>query len=208
MWVLIREASAAKNFEALWPLVRSHPDREMLGSDDKHPDGLVDGHIHTLCARAVALDVDVFDVLRATCLDPRDHYTLPIGRPRVGDAADMVLLEDLVDFKVHNTWIEGWSVAANGDTLRDRVPEESPNRFHCTIVRPEDLGVPSTGAERLVVGAFDGQLITTRSHLPEHVEKSFSQPDLPHNVLKPVVVDRYTDRYKAVACVHGLGLEA
>ena len=82
---------------------------------------------------------------------------IPVGRLRVGDAADMVLLEDLVDFKVHNTWIEGWSVAANGDTLMDRVPEESPNRFHCTIMRPEDLGVPSTGAERLVVGAFDCQ---------------------------------------------------
>ncbi len=207
MWVQIREGSAAKNFEALWPLLRSHPDRVMLCSDDKHPDGLVDGHINTLCARAVALGVDVFDVLRAACLNPRDHYTLPIGRLRVGDAADMVLLEDLVDFKVRRTWIEGRLVAENGNTLIERVPEESPNRFHCTPVRLEDLRVPSTGSERLVIGALDGQLVTTKLHMPEHAEHGLSLPDLAHDVLKLVVVDRYTDRYKAVAWVHGFGLK-
>jgi adenine deaminase len=207
MWVQIREGSAAKNFDALWPLLRSHPDRVMLCSDDKHPDGLVNGHINTLCARAVALGVDPFDVLRAACLNPRDHYTLPIGRLRVGDAADMVLLEDLVDFKVRRTWIEGSLVAEDGNTRIDRVPEDRPNRFHCTPVSPGTLQVPSVGTERPVIGALDGQLVTAKLLMPDHVVNGLSMPDPVHDVLKLVVVDRYTDRHKAVGWVHGFGLK-
>jgi adenine deaminase len=207
MWVQIREGSAAKNFDALWPLLRSHPDRVMLCSDDKHPDGLVDGHINVLCAKAVALGVDVFDVLRAACMNPRDHYRLGIGNLEVGDAADMVLLHDLTGFRVYRTWIDGRLVAEHGETLIERVPEVSPNRFHCSPVTPTDLHLDATGDDRLVIGALDGQLITTKLRLPEHVVNGASSPDLANDVLKLVVVDRYTDRHKAIGWVHGFGMK-
>ncbi|MBL8001240.1 MAG: adenine deaminase [Flavobacteriales bacterium] len=207
MWVQIREGSAAKNFEALWPLLNAHPHRVMLCSDDKHPDGLVEGHINDLCRRAVALGVDVFNVLLAACINPRDHYTLPIGRLRVGDPADMVLLDDLVDFRAVRTWIGGRLVAEHGETLIPRVHDATPNRFRCSPVRPTDLRVPSTGPERTVIGALDGQLITNRLRMPEHAVDGASMSDTARDVLKLVVVDRYTDRHKAVAWVHGFGLK-
>ncbi len=111
MWVQIREGSAAKNFEALQPLLHEHWERMMFCSDDKHPDSLVLSHINALCARAVKAGVDVFKVLQVACLNPITHYQLPIGRLRVGDPADMILIEDLTDFKVRQTYVRGSLVA-------------------------------------------------------------------------------------------------
>src|SRR5215210_3586775 len=76
MKVLIREGSAAKNFEALVDLLHEHSDNMMFCSDDKHPDSLVEGHINKLCARAMAKGVDLFKVLSAACINPVFHYKL------------------------------------------------------------------------------------------------------------------------------------
>jgi Adenine deaminase (EC 3.5.4.2) len=117
MKILIREGSAAKNFEALIGLMHEHHDQMMFCSDDKHPDSLVEGHINQLCARAVAKGIDVFKVLQAACVNPVEHYKLPIGRLRTGDAADLIVVEDLKDFRVLQTWLNGKLVAENGRTL-------------------------------------------------------------------------------------------
>ena len=74
MKILIREGSAAKNFEALIELLEDHPKMIMFCSDDKHPDSLVEGHLNQLCARAVAKGHNIFDVIRAACVNPVLHY--------------------------------------------------------------------------------------------------------------------------------------
>jgi adenine deaminase len=74
-------------------------------------------------------------------------------------------------------------------------------------VTPTDLHLDATGDDRLVIGALDGQLITTKLRLPEHVVNGASSPDLANDVLKLVVVDRYTDRHKAIGWVHGFGMK-
>ncbi|MFY8024915.1 MAG: amidohydrolase family protein, partial [Sediminibacterium sp.] len=107
MKIIIREGSAAKNFEALAELIDDHPNSIMLCSDDKHPDSLVDGHINQLCARAVAKGLDVFNVLKAACINPVKHYGLNIGTLRVGDPADFIIVEDLTHFNVLQTYIDG-----------------------------------------------------------------------------------------------------
>src|SRR5882757_7506784 len=107
MKILIREGSAAKNFEALIGLLNDYPDQMMFCSDDKHPDSLLAGHINTLCARAVANGIDVFKVLKAACLNPVLHYKLDSGLVRPGDSANLVLVEDLQHFQVKQTWIKG-----------------------------------------------------------------------------------------------------
>ncbi len=99
MKIIIREGSAAKNFEALAELIDDHPNMIMLCSDDKHPDSLVEGHINQLCARAVAKGLDVFNVLKAACINPVKHYNLNIGTLRVGDPADFIIVEDLNSFQ-------------------------------------------------------------------------------------------------------------
>jgi adenine deaminase len=114
MQILIREGSAAKNFDALIGLLNDYPEKMMFCSDDCHPDSLVGGHIDRLCARAVAKGIDVFKVLRAACINPVLHYRLDSGLLRPGDSADLIVVEDLRHFRVLKTIIRGQVVAENG----------------------------------------------------------------------------------------------
>src|SRR5450432_3321601 len=117
MKILIREGSAAKNFEALIGLLHNHPEMIMFCSDDKHPDSLVAGHINQLCARAVARGIDVFNVLQAACVNPVLHYKTNTGLLRPGDAADFIVVKDLKNFEVVQNYIDGKLVAENGKSL-------------------------------------------------------------------------------------------
>src|SRR5690606_8487091 len=104
---LIREGSAAKNFEALWPLINEFPNQVMFCSDDKHPDDLIKGHINQLAARAVAKGCDLFDVLKVACAHPVEHYQLNVGQLKPGDPADFIVVNDLEKFEVKETYING-----------------------------------------------------------------------------------------------------
>ncbi len=116
MKIIIREGSAAKNFDALIDLLPDYPDQIMFCSDDKHPDSLVLGHINHLVQRAVIRGIDVFKVLKAACYNPVSHYGLEVGLLRVGDPADFIVVDDLTHFKVLKTYINGQLVAENGQT--------------------------------------------------------------------------------------------
>ena len=207
MHIQIREGSAAKNFEALHPLLSSHPDRVMFCSDDKHPDGLVAGHINDLCARAVAHGHDVFNVLRAACTTTVEHYRLPVGQLHVGDHADFILVDELISFRVKRTFINGELVAQDGETLIHSVLNERSNNFSCAHLRPTDFHVRSTGPDRLVIEALDGQLITNKLRLPDTVQDGLSSADLLNDVLKIAVVNRYHHAPPATAWIKNFGLK-
>lgn len=210
MKILIREGSAAKNFDALIPLVDERPEMIMFCSDDKHPDSLVDGHINTLCARAVERGYDIFNVLRAACVNPVEHYKLNVGMLRVGDLADFVVLKDLVTFQVVATYIEGRKVAENGQTLIPRKKRESKplNRFAISEVRTTDLAYEGEGEYPFpVIECIDGQLITTKSLLKPRVENGHWVSNTSIDVLKIVVVNRYTRAPIAKAFIHAFGLQ-
>ncbi len=207
MKILIREGSAAKNFEALIDLLHHHQDMMMFCSDDKHPDSLVEGHINDLCARAVAKGIDVYKVLQAACVNPVEHYKLPIGRLREGDAADLIVVEDLVKFRVRQTYLNGNLVAENGRSLLARVPEGQPNRFNCTPKIPKDFAVPATGDELLVITALDGQLITGKERMAPKVENGLAIADPGRDLLKIAVVNRYKDAPPALGWIKNFGLK-
>lgn len=207
MKILIREGSAAKNFEALIDLLRDHPDRMMFCSDDKHPDSLLEGHINDLCARAVAKGIDVFNVLQAACVNPVEHYKLPIGRLREGDAADLIVVEDLVRFRVRQTYLNGKLVADNGRSLIGSVAEERPNRFRCTAKQPQDLAVAATGDDLLAITALDGQLITGKERSAPKVENGLAVADTARDLLKIAVVNRYRDAPPALGWITNFGLK-
>lgn len=207
MKILIREGSAAKNFEALIDLMHEHHAHMMLCSDDKHPDSLVAGHINQLCARAVAKGIDVFKVLQAACLNPVEHYKLPIGQLREGDAADLIVVEDLKAFKVLKTFLDGRLVAENGKSLIGSVKEERPNHFHCTPKQPADFAVPANEEELLVIVAEDGQLITGKERMPGKVEGRHFVADTDRDLLKIAVVNRYKDAAPAVGWIKNFGLK-
>ena len=141
--ILIREGSAAKNFEELWPLLKEAPQSCMLCSDDKHPDDLLEGHINQLCARAVAHGVPLFHVLRGACLNPVEHYGLRCGLLRPGDPADVIRLHDLISFKVMETWIDGECVARDGKSLLPKSKSPRINRFQAKPKKPSDFAIPA-----------------------------------------------------------------
>jgi adenine deaminase len=207
MKILIREGSAAKNFDVLIGLMRDHAGHLMFCSDDKHPDSLVLGHINDLCARAVALGHDVFNVLRAACLNPIGHYKMPVGQLRAGDPADFILVEDLQAFRVKRTWVRGRLVAEEGRSLIASVPSERPNRFACTPKDAAQFRVPARAEDLLVIEALDGQLITPKKWMPPTVVGDTCAPDTRKDLLKIAVVNRYQDAPPAVGWITNFGLE-
>ena len=134
MKILIREGSAAKNFEALYELIDEYTNMIMLCSDDKHPDSLLEGHINNLCARAVAKGIDKFNVLRAACVNPVEHYKLPTGLLKVGDPANFIVVNDLTTFKVNQTYISGELVAENGKSYIEAVEAVAINQFDAASI--------------------------------------------------------------------------
>ncbi len=207
MKILIREGSAAKNFEALIPLMKDHAANLMFCSDDKHPDNLIEGHINKLAARAVQKGFDVFDVLLAACVNPVKHYNLGVGLLQPGDAADFVVVEDLQHFKVLQTWINGQKVAEAGKPLFSTSPVQPVNKFSCLPKQPSDFRVAITGKRARVIEALDGQLITREKWIDTSLLHGQHQNSVNDDVLKFAVVNRYENRPPAVAYMANFGLK-
>jgi adenine deaminase len=211
MHILIREGSAAKNFEALYPLIDSHTKHIMLCSDDKHPDSLAAGHINTICARAVAKGLDVFNVLRAACINPVGHYKLPTGMVNPGDPANFIMVKDLTHFEVLRTYINGELVAENGITKIKSVPTNAINNFDCKKIEPTALAVaeneyPNKNGIIPVIEALDGQLITNKLLLTGTLQNGNWITDTTNDILKMVVVNRYHAAPIAKAFITNFGL--
>ena len=209
MHILIREGSAAKNFDDLVELFFEFPRRLMFCSDDKHPDELMKGHINQLVAKAIAKGARLFDVLHAACLLPKQHYDLPVGTLKVGDAADFILVKDLEKFEVVQTYINGVLVAENGTSFERNVTPKTINHFHASTVSEAELHFWHTSKEACVrvIDAIDGQLITTNSEavLPVVDGQVMCAPD--KDVLKIVVVNRYRSAQPAIAFIRNFGLK-
>ena len=207
MHVLIREGSAAKNFEALIDLLNDYPDHIMFCSDDKHPDSLVKGHINELCARAVKKGIDIFKILKAACINPVQHYNLETGLLRPGDSADFILVKDLESFNVLATYIKGTLVAENGISLIREVTQDIPvNNFSCKEKKVNDFQLTENnrpGNIFPVIEALDGQLIT-RKYTPPNLE---GRIDIANDILKIAVVNRYQDAPPAIAYIKNFGLK-
>ena len=208
MKILIREGSAAKNFEALINLMHIHYANMMFCSDDKHPDSLAEGHINLLCARAVAKGIDVFKVLQAACINPVLHYKMDNGILREGDAADFILLKNLEKFEVLKTFIDGELVAENGQSFIKTKPLQIINEFNCIKKIADDFCVPAAGITKIaVIEALDGQLITNKIMCNALIENDFAVSDITNDILKIVVVNRYSNAPIAKAFIKNTGIK-
>ncbi|WEK36262.1 MAG: adenine deaminase [Candidatus Pseudobacter hemicellulosilyticus] len=209
MKIIIREGSAAKNFEALIGLLPAHADSILFCSDDKHPDSLKFGHINELCKRAIEKGFDLFQVLQAACINPVLHYNLEVGLLRVGDPADFILVNDLRSFTVLQTYIDGQLVAHKGETMIPSVEAPLINHFNASPRRLPDFAVPWQGEKEIpVIEALDGQLITNKVMLPPAVADNLIVSDPSRDLLKIVVVNRYADAPVAKAFVRNFGLQS
>ncbi len=207
MKVLIREGSAAKNFEALIDLLPNNYENMMFCSDDKHPDDLIVGHINLLCARAVAKGIDVFKILQAACVNPVNHYKINVGLLQENDAADFIVVEDLVDFKVQQTYINGELVAENGESFVKHIPFETPNNFNITSKEISDFEVSGKGPKIRVIEALEGQLITNEIHHKSLIVNGKIVSDTENDILKMAVVNRYENTKPAIAFIKNFGLK-
>lgn len=197
MKILIREGSAARNYDALHSLLGSHPEHVMYCCDDAHPDMLAVGHIDRHVKRSLALGYDLYDVLRAASVHPVEHYRLPIGLLREGDPADFIVVSDLDTFSIEETWIKGACVARKGQVLFDRVSVDPINQFVREPIGVADIAIEPIDAAIRIIGAHDGQLVTSEEH------GRIGDAD----VLKIVVVNRYGATPPAVAYIKGIGLQ-
>jgi adenine deaminase len=208
MKILIREGSAAKNFDALIDLLHDYPNQMMFCSDDKHPDSLVLGHINQLCARAVTKGIDIFKILKAACINPVQHYGLDVGLLKEGDNADFIVAKDLKDFEVVKTFIDGELVAEDGKSKVKSQRSKVINNFSCTKKKPEDFEIISRDEKKIpVIEALDGQLITNKLFFEPAIEDGKTVSDTATDILKIVVVNRYKDAPVAKAFIKNFGLK-
>lgn len=212
MHILIREGSAAKNFEALYSLLDSHTNNIMLCSDDKHPDSLLEGHINQLCARAVAKGINIFNILQAACINPIDHYKLPTGKMKVGDPANFISVNDLTSFEVNATYIHGELVAEKGKSLISPIQEKAINQFNARLISEDQLRInsqhyPNQNGKIPVIEAIDGQLITNCIWLNPKEEAGFLVSNIEKDILKMVVYNRYHAANPKIAFIKNFGFK-
>lgn len=207
MKVLVREGSAAKNFEALIDLLPEYYNDMMFCSDDKHPDDLILNHINKLCARAVAKNIDLFKVLQAACINPVKHYSLDVGLLNVGDTADFVVVENLKDFKALQTYINGELVFDNGTSLIQPVSFELLNNFNTDKKHISDFKFESSAKKIRVIEALEGQLVTKEIVADSLIKDGNLVSNIEADVLKMTVVNRYKNQEPAIAFIKNFGLK-
>ena len=207
MKILIREGSAAKNFDALIGLAHEHFQNMMFCSDDKHPDDLILGHINDLVKRGLVAGIDLFKLLKMACVNPVNHYKLKVGLLNVGDPADFIVVKDLVDFELEQTFINGKCVAEKGISSISPVEFEVLNNFNTNLKAPVDFELEAKSDKIKVIQALDGQLITKSLIFPATIEKWKLVSNVGLDVLKIVVMNRYKNAPVAVGFIHNFGLK-
>lgn len=205
MKLIIREGSAAKDFEALHPLIERYSEHCMFCSDDKHPDELVRGHINELVKRGLAKRLDLFHLLRVACINPALHYRLDVGLLRPGDAADFLEVDNLQDWNIRRVFIDGNLVAQSGQCLLPRVEPVIANQFETPRKAADEFRVAAQAGTLQVIEAIDGQLVTNRVRTTPRVENGQVVADIQRDLLKMVLSDRYGGGRPAVAFVKNFG---
>lgn len=207
MKIIIREGSAAKNFEALIDLLPTHFENMMFCSDDKHPDDLLLGHINQLCARAIAKGMDVFKVLQVACINPVKHYNLDVGLLQKDDFADFIVVQDLQSFNVLETYINGELVAKNGESFVKHVDFEILNNFNTDFKKITDFEYHSASDKINVIEALDGELITNKIEGDSLLIDGNLVSNIETDILKMTVVNRYQNTDPAIAFIKNFGLK-
>lgn len=207
MKILIREGSAAKDFDALSSLIEEYPDYCMFSSDDRHPNDLVEGHIDLLVKKSLDLDYDIMKVLKCACVNPVFHYNLDVGLLQEGDNADFLEIDNFENLNVLKTVINGLVVSENGWSLIPKIKTEYINNFHAQLKKEEDFLVQYSGKKINVIEAKNGLLVTKRLYLEPKVENNYIVSDMARDILKISVINRYQDSPPSVAFIKGFGFK-
>lgn len=194
MKILIREGSAAKNFDALYPLIDEFPNMVMLCTDDSHPDTLIEeGHIDKMIRKGIRKGLDVYNLLKAATINPDAHYGLHVGLLREKDNADFIIVDNLNDFNIQKTIINGSTVFESGEVLFKSSFSKPVNVFNREKINPDEIVVEKMPGKIRVITAVDAELITGQELHEPKVENNIIVSDLDKDILKLVVVNRYKE---------------
>ncbi len=207
MKILIREGSAAKNYEELHPLINKYHEKCMFCSDDKHPNDLVKGHINDLVRRSIASGYDVMKVLQMACVNPVQYYKLNVGLLQKGDSADFIVVDNLCNFTIKQTYCKGILAAEKGNALLPSVSIKPINYFATSTKKAEDFYLPAQGKIVRVIKVIDGQLLTTEKHFLALIKDGQIRIDIDRDILKIAVVNRYQNTAPAIALIHNFGIK-
>lgn len=204
--IIVREGSAARNFDALSDVLAQHPEVAMLCSDDKHPDDLIEGHIDALIRRGLAKGIPIWNMLQAACINPVNHYSLPSGLMRKGDRATFIAVDNLNDFNVLTTVIDGYKVYDRNSGVDENAlvisqpAKEYPNNFKAQPITVADIAREITTTNVRVIEALEGELLT------HCLTMSYSELEK-NGVQKIVVYNRYGNGTPQVAFIKGFDLK-
>lgn len=208
MKVLIREGSAARNFDALYPLISKFNDMVMLCTDDSHPDDIIKyGHINKILKMGLKHKIDLFDLLYTASVNPILHYNLDIGLLRENDSADFIIVDNLEEFNILETHINGKPVFSNGRLLFETIKEKPINNFKAGIIDIKKIEVEDKNKEVKIIEVIDKELITNSFTTKLNSIDGKLQTNVTKDILKIVVYNRYIENSKPqVGFINGFGL--
>ena len=214
MWLMIREGSAARNLDALLPLVQElHPPRVFFVTDDRDPQDLTTrGHIDSMVRRAIELGLDPVEAIRLASYNTAQYFRLyDRGAIAPGFVADLVILDDLHSFQVESVYKDGKLVAHNGQVLVDTPSTSFPGvdeTIHIGHITPDELRIAGQPGLIEVIGIEPGQITTRhlREEAPIEAGEIVADPD--RDLLKLVVIERHHASGRVgVGLVKGFGLK-
>lgn len=213
MMIQIREGSAARNYDKLCPLIQEYPNSTMFCSDDKEPEDLQLGYINELVKASIKKGYSLWNVLQTACVNPVKHYKICNGLLQKGDKADFIIVNNLQDFEVQSTFIDGIEVYNKSyDCLDNLIKDKTigtnyPNKFNAKPIKTSDLKINSTNEDIKVIVAYDGEILTDEKIFKSKVIDNNIVSDIEKDVMKMVVYNRYTEAKPAIAFINGFTLK-
>lgn len=208
MKILIREGSAARNYRALKDLIRDYPGDVMFCTDDAHPDDIMDrGYIDKMVKMSISDGYDIFDVLRIASVNAIEYYKLDVGRLRVGDKADFIVVDDLEAFNVQRVFINGEvRYDSSKRTTADNSGSFNLNKFFHDKITIDDIKLPLSG-ETSALELIGNEIVTKEYKYTPSAPTDNCQSDLDSDILKLVYINRYNNGVPQVALCKGFGLK-
>jgi len=208
MKIMLRNSSASKDFQTLITLIKTHPSEVMLCTDDCHPDELQRGYINRMVKDALLKGYDLFDVLTASTLTAVELYQMNVGLLQPGDPSDFIVVDNLIDFTVLATFINGEEVFSSetGGTVHTKK-SATINQFYWNLVEANDLLVERKQSAYHVIQVIENSLLTNKLTVLTNPGEKYIQTDLEQDILKIVVLNRYQKAKPAVGFIKGFNLK-
>ena len=208
-FIMIREGTAARNLEALMPLLSSqYADRCMFCTDDKHPNDLLEkGHIDYIVKKAISLGADPITAVKVACHNAARYFLLNNrGGISPGYLADFVIIDNFRAFNIQQVYKKGVLMVDHGEVRGFPAPEIEPylverahKTFHVAALTAEDF---AEKRPRGVIGMVDGEITTVDAGYSDRI-------DVDYDILKIAVVERHKNTHHiGIGYIQGYGLKS